>query len=101
MIFDDYFADVSLEPHAHVVPAAIATSNLNDHSQLYAQNMTLTGIVQDIYPPAHPRNRTKIQYEYLVAGIGKLQTHNPMHCYIRDKFGGFNDFEVFTLKKNQ
>lgn len=100
IIYDDW-SDVSSEPHEYVMPSSIAEALMNTHGNMYNEKDTFVGLIQDVYPPKHPRNRTGIQYEYLVAAIGKLQTHHPIHCVVRDKFGSNNDFEIFTLRKNQ
>lgn len=100
-MFGDKWGDVSSEAHAFVMPSSIAQALMNNHGNMYKEVHLFVGLVQDVYPPGHPRNRTNIQYEYLVAAIGKLQTHHPIHCIVKDKFGSNNDFEIYTLRKNQ
>jgi hypothetical protein len=61
----------------------------------------LAGVVQEIYPPSHKSNKSKTQYEYLVAAASTQNSHQHVHCILQDKFGGINDFETYTLKTGQ
>jgi hypothetical protein len=102
MFDEEFFGNVSLEPFKPIVASSITNPwKHQGDPQLYSKPYTMFGVVQDVYPPSHALNRTRNQYEYLVSVSGERGTYIPIHCVLNDAFGGNNDFEVYTLKKNQ
>lgn len=98
---EDNFGDVTRRPFVPVTPNSLVSSWNYKNSQLYSERFTLLGTVQEVLPPSNPKNRSKVQYEYIVAAVGELNSHKSLHCILRDHYGGINDFETFTLKMGQ
>jgi hypothetical protein len=98
-MFDE--TDVTLTPHSYVEPSSFYFADRNDHGNMYALKETYAGYVQEVYPPSHAKNISKIQYEYSVEAVGKQNSYMLFHCIVSDKFGNTNDYEMYTLKKGQ
>lgn len=98
---DDDFGDVSLLAFRPVSPSSLKASWHYDNSRLYKETFTMMGVVSQVLPPSDPQNRSKTQYEYIVAAVGELNTHKNIHCIWKDKFGGLNDYELYILQTGQ
>lgn len=90
--------DVSGLPFTPVLPSSLEEDKSTNSSR---EQFTMIGVVAEVYPPTDARNKSKNQYEYLVNCTGKLNTYKPVQCILRDKFGGGNDFETYTLRLGQ
>ena len=90
-----------MEPFDPIIPSFMEKTALKNTGNTYSQVFTVQGVISNIYPPSHPLNKSKSQYEYVVSAIGETSSFLPVHCILSDKFGGNDDFEVFTLGINQ
>jgi len=84
-----------------VIPSFMSQTSLKNSGYTYSQVYTVQGVVSAIYPPSDPLNKSKAQYEYLVDAVGETNSHLPLHCILSDRFGGNDDYEVFSLRINQ
>lgn len=71
----------------------------------YSEVSLRTGIVEEILPPSHPRNRSKRHTEYNVGiahvrGAGTVSYKKFYSCVQMDTFGAFADTFQATLRKS-
>jgi len=95
------FGDVSREGFQPPVDQNRLQAASPSHSMMASQAFAMMGIVAEIYPPTHPQNISKNQYEFLVKAVGRQRSYVPVRCVLRDMFGGNNDYEQFSIRKNQ
>lgn len=82
------------------VPNTISNFTLN-----YSENSLRTGVVEEIFPPTHPQNRSKRYSEYNVGviynrGTGPASYTRYFNCIQMDTFGSFADHFNATLRKS-